>query len=305
MEHLTCKASADNLNLAVAIAVPEGTPKGVFQLVHGMCEHKERYFDFMQFLASQGFVAIIHDHRGHGGSIKSGRDLGYFYNGGWRALVEDIKVVGDLARERWPGLPFNLLGHSMGSLAVRCFVKRYDDTIDRLFVCGCPSDNPAKGAGAALAWCIGTLRGWRYRPMILQKLSFGGYNKPFEGEGYSRAWVCSNHDILEKYHKDPLCSFVFTANGFRGLLGMMQDCYSKKGWKPRRPGLPIRFISGGDDPCRISDEALQDAARHMRRSGYRNVSVKIYKGMRHEILNETDRQTVWNDVLTMTKGGRV
>ncbi len=299
MELFSCKASADGLQLAVALIAPDGAPKGIVQLVHGMCEHKERYFDFMEFLAAQGYVAVIHDHRGHGESVLSPDDLGYFYDGGWRACVDDVKVVGDLVRKRWPGLPFTLLGHSMGSMVVRCYARRYDDSIDRLIVSGCPSDNPAKAAGALLANIIGVLKGWHYRPMILQKLSFGSYNKPFAAEGYRNAWVCSNPEILDRYHDDPLCQFIFTANGFKNLLGMMKDCYSRKGWKMANPGLPVHFISGGEDPCRISDKALEQAVHAMRKAGYRQVTLKIYPGMRHEVLNEIGRQQVWDDLAAL------
>ena len=129
-------------------------------------------------------------------------------------------------------------------------------------------------------------------------MSFGAYNKPFEAEGWPAAWVCSDPDTLKAYHADPLCQYVFTASGFYGLLGLMQDCYDPKGWKVARPELPVHFISGAEDPCRVSDQALEKAAELMRGVGYRRVDVRLYPGMRHEILNETDRLTVWNDILT-------
>lgn len=299
MKSMTLPASADGLDLAMLVSVPDSAPRGVVQLVHGMCEHKERYIAFMEWLTARGFVCVIHDHRGHGASVKSPDDLGYFYDGGWQALVEDIRVVCDWAQQQWPGLPYTLFGHSMGSLAVRSFAKRYDDRLDRLFVCGCPSDNPAKGAGKALAAFFGRLRGWHYRPRILQQMSFGTYNKPFTEEGNPAAWVCSDPDTLREYLADPLCQYVFTASGFYGLLGLMQDCYDDRDWKLSKPDLPVHFISGGDDPCRISDQALEQSADLMRLAGYRHVDVKLYPGMRHEILNETDRLKVWNDVLAL------
>jgi Lysophospholipase len=307
MKFFKLKSGSDDLELAVALCDPaEGTrPKAVVQFVHGMCEHKERYYDFMEWLSSQGCVCIIHDHRGHGESVKCKEDLGFMYKGGWKALVDDIKVVGDWARAAYPGIKFVLFGHSMGSLAVRSYVKRYDDTIDELFVCGSPSDNPAKGAGKLLADLSGVLKGSHNRPALMQKMSFGAYNKPFEGEKgpdglpYHSAWVCSNRDILQAYHKDPLCQYVFTANGFSNLMGMMKDCYGAKGWKMARPELPIHFISGALDPCRTDDAHFQQAVEAMKKVGYSSVSSKLYPGMRHEILNETDKLTVWQEVLAL------
>ena len=263
IKEMTLPASADGLSLAMLASVPEGAPRGVVQLVHGMCEHKERYIPFMEWLTARGYVCVIHDHRGHGASVKSADDLGYLYDGGWQALVEDVRVVSDWIREQWPGLDYTLFGHSMGSMVVRSFAKRYDDRLDRLFVCGCPSDNPAKGAGKALAGLFGLLRGWHYRPRLLQKMSFGTFNKPFAQEGWPAAWVCS----------DP------------------------KGWKVSRPQLPVHFISGAEDPCRTSDQALEKAVALMRRVGYARTDLKLYPGMRHEILNETGRLQVWEDIL--------
>lgn len=293
------RASADDLDLAVLLIAPESAPKGIVQLVHGMCEHKERYIPFMEYLASNGYAAIIHDHRGHGASVKSVDDLGYMYDGGWKAMVEDIRIVNIAVRELYPELPVNLFGHSMGSLAVRSYLKRYPDTVSSLFVCGSPSDNPAKGVAEFMAASIGRIRGWHYRPGILQKLSFGAFNKPFEADGYPSAWVCSDKEILEAYHNDPLCQYVFTSNGFYNLMGLMKDCYSGKGWTLKDKSLPVHFISGAQDPCRTSDKAFNEAVEKIGRVGYECVTSRLYPGMRHEILNETDRMTVWSDVLSV------
>ena len=287
----------DGLKLSLIYVAPEGAPKGIVQLVHGMCEHKERYIPLMEFLASNGFAVVCHDHRGHGASVESPEDLGYMGKEGWLAMVKDTKAVSDWAKARWPGVPFSLFGHSMGSMVVRSYAKRYDGGIDSLIVCGCPSDNPAKGGGILLAKLMGRIKGWHYRPNILQTMSFGAYNKPFSHEGWGAAWVCSNPEILEAYHNDPLCQFVFTSDGFLNLLLLMKDCYSK-GDKAGNPDLPVRFISGGDDPCRLSDKALEDAVQAMRDKGYKDVTLKIYPGLRHEIHNETDHAEVWNDILS-------
>lgn len=287
----------DGLRLSLIYAEPEGSPKGIVQIAHGMCEHKERYIPLMEYLCSNGFAVVCNDHRGHGASVKSEEDLGYMGKDGWLGLVEDLKAVTLWARDRWPGIPLNLFGHSMGSMAVRSYAKRYDSMIDSLIVCGCPSDNPAKGAGILLARVIGCIKGWHHRPAILQKMSFGAYNKPFEKEGWPAGWVCSDPDILKAYHSDPLCQYIFTADGFLNLLLLMKDCYSTD-WKASHTELPIHFISGAEDPCRVDDEALAKAVRAMQDRGYENVSLKVYPGLRHEIHNETDHQEVWSDILS-------
>ena len=297
-EQFTLAASADDLQLAGLAVTPEnGQPKAVVQFVHGMCEHKERYEETMQFLAERGYACVIHDHRGHGASVKDEKDLGFLYKGGWPAMVDDIRVVNDWIHRRFPGCQVILFGHSMGSMAVRSYARRYDESIDALVVCGTPADNPVKGLGRTLAWCIGLTRGWSYRSRLLQRLSLGAYNKPFQTEGWPAAWVCSNPDTLKDYHADPLCQYVFTANGFYNLLGLMQDCYAGKGWAVHRPQLPVLFISGAEDPCRGDDRRFQQAVDKLKKAGYGCVTAKLYPGMRHEILNETRCQEVRDDLL--------
>lgn len=292
-------ASADGLKLACLQSVPDAgssAPRGVIQLVHGMCEHKERYIALMEFLSENGLICVIHDNRGHGASVKSPDDLGYMYDGGWQAMVEDVRVVNDWIRAQYPDLKIILYGHSMGSMIVRSFLKRYDDRISALLVSGCPVDNPAKGAGKALAAFFGRTKGWHYRPDLLQQMSFGAYSKPFASEG-PMAWVCSNPEILKSYREDPLCQYVFTANGFYNLLGLMQDCYSRKGWAVQNPSLHIHFMSGEEDPCRGSDKQFRKALRLLPEVGYHNVTAQVYPRMRHEIHNETGYRRVWNDLL--------
>lgn len=292
-------ASADGLKLACLQSVPDaalGAPRGVIQLVHGMCEHKERYIPLMEFLSGKGLICVIHDNRGHGASVKTPDDLGFMYDGGWLAMVEDVRVVNDWIRTQYPDLKVILYGHSMGSMIVRSFIKRYDDHVAALLVSGCPVDNPAKAAGKALANFFGRTKGWHYRPELLQKMSFGAYNKPFAGEG-PNAWVCSNPEILKSYSEDPLCQYIFTANGFYNLLGLMQDCYSRKGWVVKNPSLHIHFMSGEEDPCRGSDSQFRKAVRLLPEVGYHNVTAQVYPAMRHEIHNEIGSQRVWDDLL--------
>ena len=297
METGNLKSTRGGVQLALAWDVPAGEPRGIIQIVHGMCEHKERYFPLMEFLRDKGFVVVAHDHRGHGASVATPEDLGFMGKDGWLGLIDDTKAVTDWVKARFSGLPLTLFGHSMGSLVVRSYAKRYDGAIDSLIVCGCPSDNPVKGAGMAICRMDGALRGWHHRPALMQKLSFGAYDKPFAGEG-ANAWVCSDPETLAAYRADPLCQYVFTADGFLNLLLLMKDCYDPKGWTMSNRSLPVHFISGAEDPCRVNDQALGQAVELMRQVGYTDVSLKVYPGMRHEIHNETGRQEVWDDILS-------
>ena len=293
---LRLKASADDLYLAISYMVPEGNPKGLVQLVHGMCGHKERFYPFMEYLASNGYVCVIHDHRGHGASVKCPEDLGYMYDGGWMAMVEDIDIVRQWARKHFSG-ETTLLGHSMGSLAIRSYAKRHDSEIDRLIVCGTPKDNRAAGFGKVLFRCVESLGGGHWHMGLIQNLSSSYFNRHFRHEGYDNAWACSDKNSLEAYKNDPLCQFSFTANGFANFLAMMQDCFDTEGWNCTNPELSVHFLSGGDDPCMGSPRDFNHAVNLMKSAGYKRVSYHIFPKMRHEILNETDKLTVWSHIL--------
>lgn len=307
-EKSTLVSPADGLEISVLTCHPGESAKGIVQLVHGMCEHKERYVPFMEFLADNGYASIIHDHRGHGESVKSSDDLGYFYEGGYTAMIEDVKAVTLLARKEFSGnvtgadkesgeLPLILFGHSMGSMAVRSFTKRYDCLIDGLVVCGSPSYNPGLKIGKALARGYMLIMGDRHRPSLIQSIAFGAFNRKFRDEKSSNAWICSDPEIVSAYDADPHCNFQFTTDGFINLFSLMQDAYGIKGWRKANPDLPIVFVSGEDDPCRINDKRFSMAVERMREAGYRDVQVRTYPRMRHEILNETGREKVWNDIL--------
>ena len=288
----------DGLEISVLYLCPvSGVPKGIVQLVHGMCEHKERYVPFMEYLASNAFASVIHDHRGHGESVKSSDDLGYFYEGGAKAMVYDIKMVTDWAKSAFPGLPLVLFGHSMGSMAVRSYAKRFDSELSGLVVCGSPSYNPGLVFGKFLASLNSKVFGKRHRPKLIQNIAFGAFNRNFRHESSNNAWICSDPEIVRAYDNDPLCTFQFTSDGFLNLFRLMQDAYSLKEWNCSAPDLPVLFISGDKDPCMSDLDRFDEAVEKMRKAGYRHVSSILYPGMRHEILNEAGKERVWADVL--------
>ena len=266
-------SESDGLEISILLCGPAaGTPKGIVQIVHGMCEHKERYIPFMEYLAANGFFSIIHDHRGHGESVRCSEDLGYFYEGGWTAMIDDIKAVTERVM------------------------------ISGLIVCGSPSRNSGAGIGKLVARLYAARAGEKCRPKIIQTLAFGSFNRRFRHEGSPNAWVCSDPEIVRNYDADPLCNFQFTAHGFLNLFTIMQDAYSISGWRPRNPSMPVLFISGEDDPCLLSPKKFRQAVRTMQRAGYTDVRSRLYPSMRHEILNEKGKEAVWEDVLTFCKG---
>ncbi|MGM9746566.1 MAG: alpha/beta fold hydrolase [Paludibacteraceae bacterium] len=299
MRHEFCiDATADNLKISVLTSEPAAdvTPKAIVQIVHGMCEHKERYLPFMQYLNTRGYICIVHDHRGHGKSIRSADDLGYFYDGGYTAMIDDAHAVTAWAKQHFPRLPLYLFGHSMGSMVVRAYTKRYDSELSGLIVCGSPSYNAGSIAGRGVAKLLSLLRGNHHRSAFIQKLAFGNYNQKFGQVQSPNAWICSDPEIVAWYDANPLCNFTFTVNGFDNLFALMRDAYSLKQWAMAQPQLPVLFVSGADDPCLISPAKFDQAVSLMRQVGYEHVTSKLYAGMRHEILNEQGKEQVWRDI---------
>ncbi len=289
-------SAQDGLVLSSYWIVPE-KPKAVLQIAHGMCEHKERYYPFMRFMAENGYACVIHDHRGHGKSIRKPEDLGYFYENGGEALVEDLhQVTGEIKKEH-PGLPFFLFGHSMGSMAVRCYIKKYDYELAGLVVCGCPSDNPLAGIGLVLDRILTFFKGAHGRSALADKIFGGDFEKRFAAERMEHAWICSDREVVKAYNADPACNFTFTLNGYESLLWLVKHTYSTEGWGMKQRNLPIRFVSGSDDPCMVSREKFMEAVGLMRKVGYINVTSQLYEGLRHEILNEIGKEKVFADIL--------
>ena len=211
-----------NLQLMAAVAAPEH-PQAAVVFVHGMAEHKERYYPFMNYLCELGYACVIYDQRGHGATARTPDELGYFGKDGLMNLIEDTHAVVRWTREQYPGLKVFLFGHSMGSMVVRSFTKKYDDEIDGLVVCGSPSDNGVAGLGILMTRFIQLFKGDRYRSKEVARMMFGPHNKKFRAEGIRNAWLSSNKDNVVQYNEDPLCGFLFTLNGYRVVMQLMQQ----------------------------------------------------------------------------------
>lgn len=287
----------DQLQISGTIVKPEGEIRGILQLVHGMSEFHERYLPFMEYMAKQGFLCVIHDHRGHGKSVKTKADLGYFYEKSATYIVEDTHQVTYLMKKKYPNLPYFLFGHSMGSLVVRAYTEKYDYELQGLIVCGSPSKNPAALGGQILAQIMAKFKGDHYRSPLIQKMAFGSFSKKFPDAKSENSWICAKEEVVAAYDNDERCGFVFTLNGFENLFRLMRNVYDDEKWVMRNPKLPIYFIAGKEDPCISSEMKFREAGDFMKRLGYKNVKQKLYSGMRHEILNEQEAMLVYQDVL--------
>lgn len=310
-KYFVISSAQDGMPLEGMMVIPSH-PRAILQIAHGMCEHKERYLPFMRYMAERGYLCVIHDHRGHGASrreaVSTDADkvlgkkqdipagLGYFGKDGGRFLVRDLHQITRIIKKQYQGLPYFMMGHSMGSLAVRCYLKKYDRELDGLIVCGCPGKNPMAPLGSVLIQILQKMKDPHSRSILADGIFANMFDRPFRAEKLIHAWICSDHTVVEKYNKDPLCNFTFTLNGYESLLWLMRSTYDRKGWELRNPYLPILFVSGEDDPCLGGSKKLLQAVQHLKRRGYDRVSFRMYPGMRHEILNEKGRFRVYHDI---------
>lgn len=296
-ETFLLRSGYDGVDISIMMVRPDSKPVAVLQLAHGMRGCKERFLPFMEYMAAHGVVCVANDHRGHGGSVKKTEDRGYMYSGGNLALVEDMKMITDWAHAEFPGLPVFLLGHSMGSLAVRNYMKRYDADISGVIICGCPSDSPLVSPVLLISRLLCLFNDGRMKTGLFQEIVSWAYNRRFASEGRN-AWICSDPAVRKDFAENPVCNFVFTANAMHSLLSMMKETYSRKGWRVANADLPVYFISGADDPSMRGEAAFHASARYLADCGYHDVTSALYTGMRHEVLNEIGKEMVWEDVLS-------
>lgn len=292
MKLSTLTSPFDGLSLSVAITEPTDAPKAIIQISHGMAEHKERYFPFMEYLSNNGYVCVIHDHRGHGGSVKSNQDYGYFYTENICAIVDDLHAVTLMIKAQYPNLPLYLFSHSMGTLVARNYLKNYDNEICKVVLCGPPTENKAVNMGLYLAK-HSSKRGKICPNQFLNNMAFKSFNK-----GYTtpNAWLSENPGNVLAYNADPLCGFVFTTNGFINLLTLQKEAFRADNWHPTNPKLPILVMAGQDDPVIISVNKFKELLSFLSKVGYGNIQSKLYENKRHEILNEANRYEIFEDV---------
>ena len=295
------ESAYDGLKISVLEIAPIEKPRAVVFLAHGLCGCKERFLPFMEYLAQNGIACVANDHRGHGSSILNEEDRGYTYEGGAKAIVMDMEVVANYICQQYQNVPITLLGHSMGSLAARAFLKHNETHLDRVIICGSPSPNPMAPIGRGIINIMHKKDNGKHRPEMLQKFTSKSYNRKFKHEGY-QAWTCSDANVRKQFANDPRCNFTITVDQAKTLMDLFKETYSKKDWYVSKPTLPIIFMSGEDDPCMISTKKFEKTIKHIENCGYCNVQKITYPHMRHEILNEVNKQIVWEDVLDFING---
>ncbi len=278
---------------------PEGEIRAVLQISHGMDEFIDRYDRYARFLNEHGFLVVGNDHLGHGRSVRSDEFLGYFGNPhGNECLIADLHTLREMKQQEYAGVPYFMLGHSMGSFLIRQYMEMHGEGLAGVVVMGTGSQS--KGtltAAKTIAKVIKTFHGWKYRSKFLDGLAAGSYNKKFEPARTDHDWLTKDTDIVDWYLQQPWCTFTFTVNGYYQMFRGIEYIQAPEHIARIPKDLPVYLVSGEEDPVGNFGKGVQEVYDALKAAGIRDLEMKLYPGDRHEILNELDYQDVYAEQL--------
>lgn len=284
---------------AVSYSPGEGTAvRCVLQIVHGMAEYAERYEEFARFLTERGFAVTGEDHMGHGKSVGENGKYGYFCEQDpATVLVRDVHRLKKMTQEKYPAVPYVIMGHSMGSFITRNYLFRYGTGITAAVIMGTGMQDAASlRAAQALARIQKFFCGGKHIGKTLDKLAFGGYNKAIRDAKTKWDWLSRDGERVARYIEDPLCGFPFTVNGFEALFELIARLYRRENLEQIPGGLPVLMVSGDADPVGGYGKGVRRAYESLKEAGLENISLKMYQGGRHELLNEINRDEIMQDI---------
>ncbi|MCR4991002.1 MAG: lysophospholipase [Lachnospiraceae bacterium] len=276
---------------------PDGEVKGIIQIVHGMAEYVERYEHAAKWFSDRGFVVTGVDMLGHGKSVPEGGTYGYYCEQDpATVVVRDVHRLKKQNQEQFPGVPYFIWGHSMGSFILRNYMFRYGTGIDGAIVCGTGSQ---PGAVVKFGLCLTSIQklffGSKHKAQMIANMAFGDPKKI--PEGHKSDWLCTDPAETKKYDEDPLCGFVFTVNGYKTLFTLIDRLNNKKLVSKMPKDLPVFIISGSEDTVGDNGKGVKQVYESYKELGMKDVEMKLYEGYRHEIHNEPIKEEVFSDML--------
>lgn len=286
---------SDGHKIFVRIYEPSSNPIGNFHILHGMSEHGGRYDAFAMNLCEQGYIVIVHDHRGHGKTAELNGRLGFFADqDGFERVVQDVYELVQNFR-LYSEIETVLFGHSMGSFIACRYIQLYND-VDKCILCGTGSTTFAHKIGNTLARTLCLVQGPTTLSSIMSELSFGSFNKNIANVKTAFDWLCTNEEEVETYIKDPSCGFIPTNRFFVDLTDGLLLINQQSELENIRKNLPILLISGSEDPVGNRGAGVFKVANQYKKMGLSNVVVYLFEGMRHEILKEKNKEHVFHVV---------
>ena len=297
MIEFTLPSSAPGRMLHAFRCVPEGEVRAIVQLSHGMVEFIDRYKPLAEYLAARGILVTGNDHLGHGGSIRTRADYGYFAEpDGNRAVLDDLHAMTVLTKKLYPGVPYFLLGHSMGSFYARQYLCEWGSELDGAIILGTGFQPKALVAFArTVCRVLAVFFGWQHRSRLVAELSFLGYNKGLEGRT-THDWLNRDAAEVDKYLADERCTFTFTLNAYYSMFSGILRLHDPAFLAQMPKDLPLLFLAGDADPVGEQGKGVRRAIQSLESVGVQNIESKFYPGARHELLVETNHQEVFQDI---------
>lgn len=272
----------------------------ILQITHGMVEYIERYAPFAEYLTQHGYMVVGHDHIGHGASVTTQEDWGYFGENPSDLLVADMHSLRKMVQQEYPEIPYFMMAHSMGSYMLRKYLTLHNENLKGAILMGTGFiPERTTRLGMAIAKTIAFFMGWHYRSRLLKNLTFDGPYRKYDltGKDVSNSWLTKDEDIVRAYYSDPKCSYIFTINGYWALFeAALYDCRQENVDKVPKT-LPLFLVSGQDDPVGNLGAGVKTVYEMFKKSGNEDLTYQLYEGDRHEILNETDNEKVYADIL--------
>ncbi len=277
---------------------PEGPPKAVLLVVHGMAEHSARYRGLAEAMTRAGWSVYAPDLRGHGKTALEGR-LGWIAEkDGFGRVRADLKELAALASAQEGGAPLFLFGHSMGSLIAETLLAEGATNFAGCALSGVIAPPPAAllAVGRLLA-AVGSLaKGGTARSPMLHAMSFGANNKDFEPGRTSCDWLSRDAAAVDAYLADEQCGFACSFAFYRDLFSGLSLYLSPSPFARTAKELPVYIFSGAEDPIGGGKGFVAELAARLRKAGLKDVETRLYPGARHETLNETNREEVLGDL---------
>lgn len=279
---------------------PDGEVRGLIHVLHGLAEHAGRYERLAESLTARGLAVVAHDHRGHGLTAPTEDDLGVFADeDGWRVVVDDAAAVTRWAKEAFPGVPTAMFGHSMGSSIGLAYLGWHPGLVDAAVLSGpVGKAPPLRHVGMMVAKVESALMGERRKSWLLDKMSFGDFNKPFRPNRTAFDWLSRDPLEVDKYVADPHCGFLVSTSMWKDILGGIGTYMDPAHMSRFDKDLPIFVFAGEEDPVGGQGQAVRAYLGMLEDAGIRRLDQRFYAGARHECLNETNRDEVMRDVGT-------
>jgi len=275
-------------------------PRAIVQISHGMLEYKERYNRFAKWMASRGILVCANDHLGHGESVSNKSEYGYITDKNpSKVLLEDMHELRTIMQEEYPDLPYFILGHSMGSYLLRAYIAKHGHGLNGAIIMGTGAvSEAAADFGIKVCDMLASIKGWHYKSKLVESLTFGKDYKQFDtiGKDKDNNWLTRDREVVVKYYQDPKCTYKFTLSGYRALFESVADSAKESNTRKIPAELPMLLISGRDDPVGSMGKGVEKVYDMLKSSGHDDIEIKLYDGARHEVLNEINKEDVFEDL---------